>query len=98
MECSVVSHCGSWALFLIPLWVGIPAERAAVLRKQCKAERKRARVAGQGEDTQRSEFGWHLSLFLCWWKLLAAALHEAALLENNFLLYSTLVEIMPLRN
>lgn len=53
---------------------------------------------GKREGTQRSEFCWCLSLLLSWWKLLAAALHEATLLENNFLLYSNLVEITPLRN
>jgi len=79
-------------------WGGIPAEQAAVLQKQCNAERARARVVGKRENAQRSEFGWCLSLLLRWWKLLAAALHEAALLENNFLLYSNLVERMPQRN
>lgn len=85
------------------LWMEIPAEQAAVLQKQCKAGRERERereltFVGKREDTQVSEFSHRLSLFLCWWKLLVAALREAALLENNFLLYSNLAEIIPLRN
>lgn len=65
--------------------------------KQGERERELTFV-GKREDTQVSEFSHRLSLFLCWWKLLVAALREAALLENNFLLYSNLAEIIPLRN
>lgn len=67
--------------------------------KQGERERERELTfVGKREDTQVSEFSHRLSLFLCWWKLLVAALREAALLENNFLLYSNLAEIIPLRN
>lgn len=58
------------------------------------AKQRGRELSLQGMETApRPEFGQHLSLLLYWWKFLAAAL-----LENNFLLYSNIVVIMPLRN
>lgn len=78
-----------------------PLDGAQPSRQLCSernAKQRRAELLLRGrEKVPGPEFGGHLSLS-CAGELLAAALCEAALLGNNFLLCSNIVEIMPLRN